>query len=48
MKAMGHSLVRFVNATSGGGISVQLSQQTLFNDVTSGTVTDYREISTSS
>lgn len=46
MKAMGHSLVRVVNATSGAGISVQLSEQTLFNDVKSGSVTDYREIST--
>ena len=45
MKAMGHSLVRIVNATKGGAISVQLSQETLFNDVKSGSVTDYREIS---
>ncbi|HEY5491779.1 MAG TPA: DUF4397 domain-containing protein [Gemmatimonadaceae bacterium] len=45
MKAMGHSLVRIVNATRGGDISVQLSQETLFNNVKSGSVTDYREIS---
>ena len=44
MKSMGLSLVRVVNATKGGDISVRLNEETLFNDVKSGTVTDYREI----
>ena len=45
MKAMGHSQVRVVNATTGGDVSVQLGQEALFNDVKSASVTDYREIS---
>ena len=45
MKAMGHSQVRIVNATTGGDVSVQLGQEALFNDVKSASVTDYREIS---
>lgn len=43
--ARGHSLVRVVNAvTSGGDVTVQVSDQPLFRDVKPGSVTDYREI----
>jgi hypothetical protein len=45
LKARGKSLVRIVNAVRGGDVSVQLSQQPLFDGVKSGSVTDYREIS---
>src|SRR5512145_3122392 len=45
MAAKGKSLVRIVNATRGGDVSVQLSQLPLFNDVKPGSVTDYREVS---
>ncbi|MDP1890045.1 MAG: DUF4397 domain-containing protein [Gemmatimonadaceae bacterium] len=44
MAAKGKSLVRIVNATRGGDVSVQLSQMPLFNDVKPGSVTDYREV----
>ena len=45
MAARGHSLVRVVNAvTSGGDVTVQISDQPLFRDVKPGSVTDYREI----
>jgi len=44
MAARGHSLVRIVNAVSGGDVSVQIGQLPLFNDVKPGSVTDYREI----
>lgn len=43
--ARGHSLVRVVNAvTTGGDVTVQISDQPLFRDVKPGSVTDYREI----
>jgi hypothetical protein len=45
MAAKGKSLVRIVNATRRGDVSVQLSQLPLFNDVKPGSVTDYREVS---
>ena len=44
-KARGHSLVRVVNAVRTGDVSVQISQQPLFDNVKPATVTDYREIS---
>jgi len=44
-KSRGHSLVRIVNAARTGDVSVQLSQQPLFDAVKPATVTDYREIS---
>lgn len=45
LKARGQSLVRVVNAvTSGGDVSVLVSDQPLFRDVKPGSVTDYREI----
>ena len=43
----GHSLVRVVNATSGGKtITVQLGDRTLFNELAAGTVSDYSEVAT--
>jgi len=44
MKATGMALVRIVNATKGGDVSVKLGENALFNNVKSGSVTDYREI----
>ncbi len=46
VEARGHSLVRIVNAVSGGKDAVvQLDSQTLFDGVKTASVTDYREIS---
>jgi hypothetical protein len=44
MKASDKALVRIVNATKDGKVSVQLGTAELFNDVKSGSVTDYREV----
>jgi hypothetical protein len=42
----GHSLVRVVNAVTGGkDVAVELGDQTLFSGVKVGSVTDYRETS---
>ena len=43
----GHSLVRVVNATSGGKtVTVQLGDRTLFSELAVGTVSDYSEVAT--